>query len=450
MTSTTTPGIIEHLDPATLLLETNVRTDTAISDAFLESIKQLGVLTPILGHRVADGTVQVRAGQRRTTAAIQVGLATVPVYVVNAAGAEAERIIEQLIENEQRTELTETDRIEAWKQLEFEGLSVAQIAKRTGTKRDRVKTGLNVAKAETGAALVDQGVTLDQAAILIEFADDAELTEELTGAAVNDPDYFPHAVERARRDRQERIAAQPHIDAARAAGYEILEEIGYYDESPYPLHILLTATGETVRKSDVEGKEGIAVYIRCWNGEPSIRYYVTDPTAHGFTINNQYGGRPAKGPMTDDQKSERKQLIENNKAWDAAETVRREWLAQFLSRKALPKNTVNLAAWALTENIYSVANNLSDGRTLACELLGVKSAGNHLAAQPGKAGNVLLAAVIATLEKSTSRQSWRYPDEHVAHYLAQVADWGYPLSPVEKIAAKITDETADEPDVAQQ
>lgn len=43
------------------------------------------------------------------------------------------------------------------------------------------------------------------------------------------------------------------------------------------------------------------------------------------------------------------------------------------------------------------------------------------------------------MEKSTSRQSWRHPDTHIAFYLRQIADWGYALSPVEKIAAKLAE-----------
>ena len=39
-------------------------------------------------------------------------------------------------------------------------------------------------------------------------------------------------------------------------------------------------------------------------------------------------------------------MIENNKAWRAAETVRREWLTAFLARKTLPKGALR---YVLTE-----------------------------------------------------------------------------------------------------
>ena len=61
------------------------------------------------------------------------------------------------------------------------------------------------------------------------------------------------------------------------------------------------------------------------------RYYVDDPEALGFTVQKDLYGSISSGAqlgsMTDEQKAERKELIANNKEWDAAETVRREWLA---------------------------------------------------------------------------------------------------------------------------
>jgi ParB family transcriptional regulator, chromosome partitioning protein len=100
-------GTLEHLDPNTLVLETNVRDEAKVDAQFLASIKEHGVLIPIGGVRQDDGQVRVRAGQRRTLAAREEGLPTVPVYVrpVTASGEAAqlaERVSEQIVENDQR------------------------------------------------------------------------------------------------------------------------------------------------------------------------------------------------------------------------------------------------------------------------------------------------------------------------------------------------------------
>ena len=173
MTTTIPTGTIAHLDPHTLQVSQNVRgeAEATLDDGFVESIAANGVIVPIVATRDTTGCVHVRYGQRRTLAAQKAGLASVPVYVVDAdVTDDAQRIVEQLVENDQRQALTEGDRIQAWKVLEIEGITAAQIAKRTGTKRDAIKTGLAVASNPTGLRLVHEvGMTLDHAAALLEL-----------------------------------------------------------------------------------------------------------------------------------------------------------------------------------------------------------------------------------------------------------------------------------------
>lgn len=377
MTTATAMGTLEHIDPQLLAIEQNVRTSVDLDDAFLASIKEMGVLTPILAYRTTDGSIQVRAGQRRTSAAKQLGLVTVPVYLVDAAQDGAERIIEQLIENEHRQELGEADRIAAWQQLEFEGMSVTQIAKRTGAGRDRIKTGLSVAANKTSTGLVaDFGLTLDQAATLIEFEDDSELVAELTHTATENPSYFPVAVERARQDRADRAACAVVEAEEQGKGHQILAERPDADSPLTPIYKLETSEGKTVRNENVQQLPGLSVHVRTlWNHEVTIDYYLEDYAAHGFVLASYYSSVPQKGPMTEEQKAERKTLIANNKEWAAATVVRREWLAALLSRKTLPKDAAVAIATALAGANHLVSTALSHGNTLARELLGATEAG---------------------------------------------------------------------------
>ncbi|WP_249028155.1 ParB/RepB/Spo0J family partition protein [Rathayibacter tritici] len=133
-------------------------------------------MTPVLARRDEHGTVTVRAGQRRTLAAREAGVATIPVYVVEGDETTADRIVQQIIENDQRTELSLADRTAAWAQLAFEGVTAAAIAKRTGTQTDAVKKGLAVAESKAVTSVLhEHELTLDQAAVLLEFEDDAAL-----------------------------------------------------------------------------------------------------------------------------------------------------------------------------------------------------------------------------------------------------------------------------------
>jgi ParB family transcriptional regulator, chromosome partitioning protein len=60
----------------------NIRTDARLDKDFVASIKDFGVLVPVIAVRTAGGDVRVRFGHRRTLAAIQADLGTVPVEIV--------------------------------------------------------------------------------------------------------------------------------------------------------------------------------------------------------------------------------------------------------------------------------------------------------------------------------------------------------------------------------
>jgi len=192
--TTMVAGRIANLDPHTLTIEDNVRPSAPITPAFVQSIKENGVLTPVLGHRGNDGTVTVRAGQRRVYAAREAGLTTIPVYLVVADDTAAERIVQQMVENDQREPLTDSDRAAAFQQLAFEGLSVTAIARRTGTRQKEVKTAIAVTDNQAAAlAIREHQLTLERAAVLIEFDGDDDIRADLIQVATTDPAQFAHA-----------------------------------------------------------------------------------------------------------------------------------------------------------------------------------------------------------------------------------------------------------------
>jgi ParB family chromosome partitioning protein len=71
------------------------------------SIREVGVLMPIVAVRTAEGAVRVRYGHRRTLAAIEADRTTVPVIVTGSDDADdVARIITQWHENEHRAGLS--------------------------------------------------------------------------------------------------------------------------------------------------------------------------------------------------------------------------------------------------------------------------------------------------------------------------------------------------------
>ena len=222
-------GTLEHLDPNTLELEDNIRAERPLDADFLASVKANGVLTPVRAWRRDDGTVVVRFGTQRVRAARETRQATVPVYIVPRTQlgeheAEAERLVQQIVENDQRAALTGAERAAAYQQLAFEGLSVPTIARRVGVKQARVKDGIAVAESAVAAqAATEHALTLDQAAVLVEFEDDPDAVEALVRTASENPAQFAHTAQRRRDDRAARQAVNATQDELRGRGYEILD-----------------------------------------------------------------------------------------------------------------------------------------------------------------------------------------------------------------------------------
>ncbi len=170
-------GSLMHVDPRVLILETNVRDDVSLDKQFVASIQEHGVLIPIAAVQDSDGKLWVRAGQRRTLAAREAGLATVPVYV-RAAGVGddkallIERVAEQIVENDQRRQLTDAQRARGIQQMIDAGASITKVSKKLSLVKDTVKAAAAVGKSDTAMrCLADGQLSLEEAAALTEFED---------------------------------------------------------------------------------------------------------------------------------------------------------------------------------------------------------------------------------------------------------------------------------------
>jgi ParB family transcriptional regulator, chromosome partitioning protein len=170
-----TQGTLEHLDPHELALETNVRDDAALIADFVDSVREHGVINPIVAVRGDDGVVRVRAGQRRTLAAREVGLPTVPVYVRPATSGDqkaqvAERVAEQIVENDHRQALTDAQRATGIQQMLDAGVSASKAAKILSVPRETVKAAATAAGSAAAMEALSSGqLSLSEAAVLTEF-----------------------------------------------------------------------------------------------------------------------------------------------------------------------------------------------------------------------------------------------------------------------------------------
>lgn len=463
----TTPivGQVIEVDPATLVIGANVRVDThPDAKEFAASIKARGVLEVITAHVDEDGSLVVQRGQRRAVTAAAVGTpsGTVPVRVVEAP-EEADRIVDQLSENLHRAQMRDSEVRDSVEQLALLGVSAAQIAKRTAVNRETVNAALAVTSSESTRERMDtQGLTLQQAAALAEFEDDEHALAELERAmSWNRP--LDHTVQQLRDRRAEREALCAEVERLRAEGLPVLDP----NDAPEPMYrhrldVLVTAEGEEVSPEHREDLPGFAVVItpewqwpetddedeeaeavRVWEQT----WVCIDPQAAGLTYRYDRG-TASNAPDEEEAEAareERRRVRENNAAWRSAETVRREWLAAFVTRKTAPKGAESVICEAVLTAPHSLTKAMSGRHAMLRNTLGSSTEGEDhygfaaisaLAAQPvtAKAQTMrTLAAVLLAWEESTDVHTWRGPGTWDRRIMSALIEWGYEPSEVEQL-----------------
>jgi ParB family transcriptional regulator, chromosome partitioning protein len=446
---TTTPATLVHVDPATLLDHpSNVRDDLGDFDELTASIRQVGVLEPLVVVPTDDGH-RMLTGHRRKAAAIAAGLATVPCYERSDLADDRDQVLAMLIENLRRDDLTELEEARGYQQLLDLGLSATKIAKATGSHRTRVRDALAVTESETALATASHhGLTLDQALVLTEFADDDEALATLTNTAVEDPDSVLHVASRIRQERErqahyERLAAEHN-----GAGVTVLDQrpdscgtkaLGV----PRILDALIDGDDKALDADRHAGCPGHAVWIETssWH-DPRPIYVCVDPQTHGHR--NRYGtGGENKPP--EEAKAERREVIENNKAWRAAEPVRRDHIRSLLTAGKVPKGSLRFVTAEIMADPAEIGRGSDE---MIAQLAGItaeptdtdlyrwgRAAGPTLEAKASDARLplVLLAQVAAAREQSMDVHTWRSPTAQAEpRWLTFLAGTGYALSAIEQ------------------
>jgi ParB family chromosome partitioning protein len=101
------------------------------------SLKQSGLLQPILVRRKGDGIYELISGERRWRAAKEAGLETIQAVIRNCGDEEC--VVLALVENLQRTDLNPMDIARAYHRMMNEfGLTQDIIAQRVGCERSSV------------------------------------------------------------------------------------------------------------------------------------------------------------------------------------------------------------------------------------------------------------------------------------------------------------------------
>jgi ParB family chromosome partitioning protein len=151
------------------------------------SIREVGILQPIVVRRTGNGAYELIAGERRLRAARVAGLATVPVVLRDSDDSDLLR--EALIENIHREDLNPIELAEAFRQLLEElGLKQEELADRVGVSRSHIANTIRLLALplEVQQLLADEKLTAGHARALLALGEREAMTALALRVAAED------------------------------------------------------------------------------------------------------------------------------------------------------------------------------------------------------------------------------------------------------------------------
>jgi ParB family transcriptional regulator, chromosome partitioning protein len=436
----------------------NIRKDTQMTPEFLSSIKHDGIMVPISIYPNPNPDAELFAdrylildGQRRWLAAADAGMTTIPAIIVDPPSKVSSRVFDQLIANGQRAAISKEEDLGAIQLLaDYAGVTASTIAKRTHRKKTEIEKTLEVL-ADPAAAKVflEHHVDLTQAALIAEFADDPETVKELTQVAIAHPARLEHELASKRTNRTIQLETTRLVADIAAEGVLLVHRPQYDDrKTTEEKNLLDRVTGKKITAEEHASCEGRAAWVGAkdsWSKElPTIHYVCTDPTKHGHR--SSLSNAP-KGPLTDDEKAERRQARINTQLWEQATQVRQTWIAEnLLARPTLPPEAITFVTTVMARIVDTHA--YDDGLTMASQFLNINPSTHYhdpdvyiewMDTHPSKHLHLALAIAISKYEMGLDpKKGWTVSTTHgkkggddLADYLAALHGWGYGLSELE-------------------
>lgn len=162
------------------------RFDDEALESLAASIREVGVLQPIAVTPGADGRYTVIAGERRLRAARRAGLAEIPAVIrsVDDAG----NLIEAIIENVQREDLSPLEEAAGYQQLmEDFGMTHEDVGHRVGKSRAAVTNALRLLSLPPGVqGLLERGEIASGHARALAGLEDRKFAEHIASRAAEE------------------------------------------------------------------------------------------------------------------------------------------------------------------------------------------------------------------------------------------------------------------------
>jgi ParB family transcriptional regulator, chromosome partitioning protein len=181
--------------------------------ALADSIREVGLLQPVLVRAAEGGGYELIAGERRWRAARRVGLQTIPAMI--RVADDAAMLQHAIVENIQREELNPLEEAGAYQQLiEDFSLTHDEVASRVGKSRATITNTLRLLQLPPSIqrCLKDGSIRMGHARALLSTPDRA--LQELLAKRVVAEDLSVRQVEEAIRSLQDAPPAKSEVAAA--------------------------------------------------------------------------------------------------------------------------------------------------------------------------------------------------------------------------------------------
>ncbi|WP_083511097.1 ParB/RepB/Spo0J family partition protein [Microbacterium sp. XT11] len=206
------PGIhLIQLDPQKIVpnpRQPRTHFDPEHLAELVHSVREFGVLQPVVVRKNADGDYELIMGERRTRAAREAGLESIPAIVRDTADEDLLR--DALLENLHRSELNPLEEASAYQQLlEDFGITQEELATRIGRSRPQISNTIRLLKLPVPVQQrVAAGVLSAGHARAILSLDSPEAMQRLADKVVNE-DLSVRATEMAAKSVSEPATRTP-------------------------------------------------------------------------------------------------------------------------------------------------------------------------------------------------------------------------------------------------
>lgn len=192
----------------------------------VHSVREFGVLQPVVVRTNADGKYELIMGERRTRAAREAGLTKIPAIVRDTTDQDLLR--DALLENLHRSELNPLEEASAYQQLlEDFGITQEELATKIGRSRPQISNTIRLLKLPIPVQQrVAAGVISAGHARAILSVEDADAMSRLADRIVNEDLSVRAAEEAAKKGGTPSRTVRPTAGARRAHLDDVAERLG--------------------------------------------------------------------------------------------------------------------------------------------------------------------------------------------------------------------------------